>query len=409
MSSNTKLITQKERHKNSIKNNTQQNQKRLEIEKELNIQRNHRDSGKMPNITQMQMNHLNYYNEIAKQNTRYIMNNPSFKEVARITSDESCLDQIKQKLKSKDLPKLLDHLPLIRVERINYKTKEIGHMRRDLAKYSQKNKYVYIDQKKGKEFASNIFTRRLKEGGKYVPVKSIDNLYNTEKNNKISKTPIKSNSNMKNKLTTNKSYNDIWTRKYKRLNNMLISKENEEKKNDENNKENNKVNNNENNNENNKENKKENNINNNRLINQKNLTISEKDIRRRYIRDNKNNQINHKRNITSIIESSNLNLKNSNKIYYNNIKEQRRSIQLDRRNKEEFNDLRHNSVFLSINKFNPKKEERTKINVRKRLGERDKNLNEKYIGNNTNNNNHQGFYSKVRRRFNVGEKMKTEI
>ena len=158
MSSNTKLITQKERKKNSIKNNTQQNQKRLEIEKELNIQRNHRDSGKMPNITQMQMNHLNYYNEIAKQNTRYIMNNPSFKEVARITSDESCLDQIKQKLKSKDLPKLLDHLPLIRVERINYKTKEIGHMRRDLAKYSQKNKYVYIDQKKGKEFASNIFT-----------------------------------------------------------------------------------------------------------------------------------------------------------------------------------------------------------------------------------------------------------
>ena len=65
MSSNNKLITQVESQKNSIKNNTQKNQKRLEIEKELNIQRNHRDSGNMPNITQMQMNHLNYYNEIA--------------------------------------------------------------------------------------------------------------------------------------------------------------------------------------------------------------------------------------------------------------------------------------------------------------------------------------------------------
>ena len=385
MSSNNKLITQVESQKNSIKNNTQKNQKRLEIEKELNIQRNHRDSGNMPNITQMQMNHLNYYNEIAKQNTRYIMNNPTLKEVARITSDESCLDQLKQKLKTKDLPKLLDHLPLMRVERINYKTKEIGHMRRDLSKYSQKNNYVYIDQKKGKEFASNIFARRLKEGGKYVPVKSIDNLYNTEKNNKISKTPKKSNIDMKNKLTANKSYNEIWTRKYKRLNNI---KENEEKKNDENN--------------------KENNINNNRLLNQKNLITLQNDIKKAYINDSRNSQINHKRNITSIIESSNLNLKNSNNVIHNNIKEQRRSIQLDGRSKEEFDNLRHKSVFLSTNKFIPKKEERTKINVRKRMGERDKNLNEKYIGSNTNNN-PQGFYSRVRRRANGMEKMKTEI
>ena len=100
------------------------------------------------------------------------------------------------------------------------------------------------------KWTRKIFARRLKEGGKYVPVKSIDNLYNTEKNNKISKTPKKSNIDMKNKLTANKSYNEIWTRKYKRLNNI---KENEEKKNDENN--------------------KENNINNNRLLNQKKLYI----------------------------------------------------------------------------------------------------------------------------------------
>ena len=184
--------------------------KRAEMEKELNIQRNPKNKGKMPNISDMEKNHLNYYNEISKNNVQGKMNNPTMKEIVRITSNESCLSQLKEKEKTKELPQFLENLPLIRVERINYKNKEIGHMRRELGKYCLKNPYVYIDQKKGEDFANSMFQKRLKaKGNKNTNSSSnitIDNLYHRMPNSDKKK------SNLFHK-TINSS--EIWTKKYK--------------------------------------------------------------------------------------------------------------------------------------------------------------------------------------------------
>ena len=143
-------------------------QRRSEIEKELNIQRNHKNKKNIYNISDLEMNHLNYYNEISKNNIKGLMNNPTLKEIIRITKDESCLEQLKalekSKISPKDLEKLLEALPLKRVERINYKNLEIGELRQSL-----KGNYVFIDKEKGKNFATNVFARRLKQSGKYVP------------------------------------------------------------------------------------------------------------------------------------------------------------------------------------------------------------------------------------------------
>ena len=194
-------------------NNSKKNKKRSELEKELGVQRNQKIKGIIPNITEAEMNQLNYYNEIAKLNTHGILNNPTLKDIIRITSDESCLDQLKAKLQSKDLPKILESLPLVRVERINYKNIEIGQMRQKL----QSNYNNGVDKEKGKQFANNIFSKRLKEGGKYTPVKPIDDLYgennkNEEKENifQISK--------------KNKNNNEIWTKKYKQGNTIQVRK-----------------------------------------------------------------------------------------------------------------------------------------------------------------------------------------
>ena len=181
-------------------------QKRSEVEKELNIQRNHKNQRKKRNISDMHMNHLNYYNEIAKKNPPSCMNNPTLKEIERITSDESCLNQLKAIEKSKELIQLLDNLPLMRVERINQKNLEIGQMRQALQSHD-----IDIDQEKGKKFASNVFIKRLKQAGEYKPVKSIDNLYS----NLNTKSQVTNSSNNKNKLFTHKPNNEIWTRKYR--------------------------------------------------------------------------------------------------------------------------------------------------------------------------------------------------
>ena len=209
------MSTQKEptsqiSNNNQVKISNQDIEKRTEMEKELNIQRNPKNKGKMPSISDMEKNHLNYYNEISKNNVQGKMNNPTMKEIVRITSNESCLNQLKEKEKTKELPKLLEKLPLIRVERINYKNKEIGHMRRELGKYCLKNPYVYIDQKKGEDFANSIFQKRLKAKGNNIANTSsnitIDKLYHRMPNSDKKKTNFFH-------RTINSS--EIWTKKYK--------------------------------------------------------------------------------------------------------------------------------------------------------------------------------------------------
>ena len=71
--------------------------KRAELEKELNIQRNPKNKKKGPISSDMKMNQLNYYHEIAKNNIHFLMNNPTIKEIIRITSNESVFDQLKAK------------------------------------------------------------------------------------------------------------------------------------------------------------------------------------------------------------------------------------------------------------------------------------------------------------------------
>lgn len=208
--SNKRGTTSQTMNNNQVKLANQNIEKRTEIEKELNIQRNPKNKGKMPSISDMEKNHLNYYNEISKHNAQGKMNNPTLKEIVRITSDESCLNQIKEKEKTNDIHTLLEHLPLMRVERINYKNKEIGHMRRELGKYCMKNPYVYIDQKKGEEFANSMFQKRLKSKGNKNNNNSsnitIDKLYHLTSNTDSKKSKL---------FHSNTKSGEIWTRKYR--------------------------------------------------------------------------------------------------------------------------------------------------------------------------------------------------
>ena len=195
-----------------IKKSNQDLNKKAELEKELNIQRNGKNKKKGLNASDIKMNHLNYYNEIAKNNIHNLMNNPTLKEIERITSNESVFDQLKAKEQSKDLSKFLDNLPLKRVERINYKGKEIGKMRKSLGVYCQDNPYVFIDKEKAGKFASHLFEKRKREASaNYKPVESIDNLYKKDLSKKRSDTFKYKN------LTT--SNNESWIQKYKRNSN----------------------------------------------------------------------------------------------------------------------------------------------------------------------------------------------
>ena len=208
--SNKRGTTSQTMNNNQVKLANQNIEKRTEIEKELNIQRNPKNKGKMPSISDMEKNHLNYYKEISKHNAQGKMNNPTLKEIVRITSDESCLNQLKEKEKTNEIHKLLEHLPLMRVERINYKNIEIGHMRRELGKYCLKNPYVYIDQKKGEEFANSMFQKRLKSKGNKNNNNSsnitIDKLYHLTSNTDSKKSKL---------FHSNTKSGEIWTRKYR--------------------------------------------------------------------------------------------------------------------------------------------------------------------------------------------------
>ena len=195
-----------------IKKNNQNVKKRTELEKELNIQRNAKNRKKGLNASDIKMNQLNYYNEIAKNNIHNLMNNPTLKEIERITSNESVFDQLKAKEQSKDLSKFLDNLPLKRVERINYKEKEIGKMRKSLGVYCQNNPYVFIDKERAGKFASHLFEKRKREASaNYKPMESIDNLYKKDLSKKRSDT-----FNFKNLTNSN---NESWIQKYKKSGN----------------------------------------------------------------------------------------------------------------------------------------------------------------------------------------------
>ena len=153
-------------------------------------------------------NQLKFYNEIASRNVHGKMDFPTLKEIERITKDESCLDLFKQKEKekSKDLPKILDDLPLKRVERITYKSKEIGNLRRALGVYCLKNPFVYINREKGENFARNIFEKRMRRRDRSENTVTIDDLYGTQISPR------------KNRSVVHRTLNDSWIRRH-RLNN----------------------------------------------------------------------------------------------------------------------------------------------------------------------------------------------
>ena len=340
----------------SSQNMTNKNiDKRAEMEKELNIQRNPKNKGKIPNISEMEKNHLNYYNEISKNNVQGKMNNPTMKEIVRITSNESCLNQLKEKEETKELPKLLENLPLIRVERINYKNKEIGHMRRELGKYCLKNPYVYIDQKKGEDFANSIFQKRLKaKGNKNVNTSSnitIDKLYHRMPNSDRKK------NNLFHK-TINSS--EIWTKKYKLGTSSTSRKLNVKGGTDEKPKISGYV---------------------NTVGNRKNLEESEKKIndaicnteindnRPRRIFINTEKELNESENKKNNNEDSNL---------FKNLKNSFNQATNDVSNVTSLESSRQLGLSSKIN-LNPEKENIVKISVRKRMPETDKNINKKIL------------------------------
>ena len=208
--SNKELIIKKSSKEDIQKPNIRDTNRRTELEKELNIQRNQKNKG--PQLSDMKMNQLNYYNEIAKHNIHNLLNNPTLKDIVRITSNESVFDILKAKEQSKDLSKFLDVFPLKRVERINYKNLEIGQMRKDLG-LIRNPKY---NKEKCKKFAGNLFEKRKKEGSvNHIPVLTIDNLniYNQKYKKKINQQKLRSNVNNNNKLAA--SNDETWFRKYK--------------------------------------------------------------------------------------------------------------------------------------------------------------------------------------------------
>ena len=162
------------------------------------------------------MNQLNYYKEISKNNIHNLMNNPTIKDIIRITENESVFDQLKAKEQSKELSKFLDILPLKRVERINYKNLEIGNMRKNLGII--KNPNVNYNKEKGQKFAGNLYEKRKRQGSvNYIPILTIDNikLYNQKNKKNFNLSYNKTNINKKkNNLTV--SNNESWFKKYKR-------------------------------------------------------------------------------------------------------------------------------------------------------------------------------------------------
>ena len=222
---NENVMTEKPSKEEIKKKNSKDLNKRAEIEKELNIQRNLKNKNKGPHLSDMKMNQLNYYNEIAKNNIHNLMNNPTLKDIIRITSNESVFDQLKAKEQSKDLSKFLDIFPLKRVERINYKCLEIGQMRKDLGVL--KNPEVNYNKEVCRKLAGNLFEKRKREGSAnyYIPVLTTDNIkiYNQNNKKKFNQSHKKNNLHKNNLAVSN---DETWLKKYKhKTHNHNIKKE----------------------------------------------------------------------------------------------------------------------------------------------------------------------------------------
>ena len=223
-----KEINEKVSKENIKKANIHNINKRTEIEKELNIQRNQKNKNKGPKLSDMKMNQLNYYNEIAKHNIHNLMNNPTLKDIVRITSNESVFDQLKAIEQSKDLSKILDAFPLKRVERINYKCLEIGHMRKDLGLIRVPT--ANYNKEKGKKFAKELFEKRRREGSvNHIPVLTLDNMsiYNQNNRKKICQTKTNTEKETRNKNKLAISNDASWIKKYKHSshNSKIVLKE----------------------------------------------------------------------------------------------------------------------------------------------------------------------------------------
>ena len=394
---------------------------REKIEKELNIQRNHKNKDVNHIMTEKELNQLNYYNEIAKKNTHALMNNPTLKEVIRITTEESCLDQIKEleKLKNnKDLPKLLEALPLIRVERMNYKNLEICQMRHKLHSV-----YVgEINKQKGQQFATNVFNKRLKQGKKYAQVTPKDKLYkeNTYNNNKIQKKEAENISNNNNNNTSQKkeveNISNITNKNKLYTPNSELAVTNYSTNTDTSIKRNLNFENNEINNIENSANKMEKSLNyNNKTLNNDNNKSSALNLKKNFINNNFNiynrNSINNNTNNTStlMVQSRSFIGRNGPRNFFNQLNKNTnvnanintneiKNIKIRHRNiSNNILDMNNNSNSISTNITVP--EERIKIRVYKRKGKEEEN--NKNSENNTiiNGNGHNGLFKGTRMKY----------
>ena len=212
---NEQNINKKSSNEEIQKKNSENINKREELEKELGLQRNNKNKNKGPNLSNIKMNQLNYYNEIAKNNIHYLMNNPTIKDIIRITSNESVFDQLKANEQSKDLSKFLDAFPLKRIERINFKYLEIGQIRKDLGLLKKSNANVNYNREKCKQFAENLFEKRKRQGSvNFIPVLTINNINLYNQKNKINNGhQYKQTNNHRKGLTT--SNEGTWFKKYK--------------------------------------------------------------------------------------------------------------------------------------------------------------------------------------------------
>ena len=230
---NEQKINKKSSNEEIQKKNSENVNKREELEKELGLQRNNKNKNKGLNLSNIKMNQLNYYNEIAKNNIHYLMNNPTIKDIIRITSNESVFDQLKANEQSKDLSKFLDAFPLKRIERINFKYLEIGQIRKDLGLLKKTNANVNYNKEKCKQFAENLFEKRKRQGSvNFIPVLNMNNINLYNQKNKINNDhQYKQSNNRKNGLT--QSSEGTWFKKYKH-NTHCVTKNHNIKKSDDN-------------------------------------------------------------------------------------------------------------------------------------------------------------------------------
>lgn len=223
---NEKVISRRLPKEEIKKRNNPNIVKKIEIAPKINIQKNNNKNQK---LSDKKKNKLIHYHEIAKRNTHNLMNNPTIKDVIRITDNESIFDQLKAKEESNDLSDFLETFPLKRVERINYKCLEIGEMRRSLRNLKTKN--ANFNKEKGKNFARNLFEKRKRQRSvNQFPVLTMENLSSYNLHNQQDRKNYQSFKNKKLFINNLASSNiESWLKKYrnkKEPKNSIINKTN---------------------------------------------------------------------------------------------------------------------------------------------------------------------------------------